>query len=248
MTAFFLTASACLAADMYHTDWIDFNKNGQKDVYEDVSAETDARIDDLLSQMTMDEKTKQVTLTLDAGRDLKMMNLDNEWVVEPGLFEFTIADSYNDDDTQLSEVIVLNDNGRWDSSSVQSLDIVELVAKPRFQMGYPPKHVLDSDRESRWSTNEKDPALTFLCREEFNQIGFVWYEGAARDYPFEVLVSDDLKTWTEIYRGTGGKTRFADLHDLPLVSNKYIRVQFHGNSENEFTSMYKVIFTNKIQL
>jgi beta-glucosidase len=193
-------------------------------------------------------EAKQVTLTLDAGRDLKMMNLENQWVVEPGLFEFIIADSYNEDDTQLSEVIVLNDNGNWDSSSVQSLDIVELVGKTRFQPRNPPKHVLDSDRESRWATNEKDPALTFLCREEFNQIGFIWYKGAERAYPFEVLVSDDLKTWTEIYRGTGVKTRFADLHDLPLVSNKYIRVQFHGNSENQFTSMYKIIFTNKVQL
>lgn len=191
---------------------------------------------------------KKVTLTLDAGRDLKMMNLENEWVVEPGLFEFIIADSYSEDDTRLSEVIVLNDNGSWGTSSVESLDIVELVGKPRFQPGHPPKHVLDSNRESRWATNEKDPALTFLCREEFNQIGFIWYNGAERTYPFEVLVSDDLKTWTEIYRGTGGKTRFADMHDLPLVTNKYLRVQFHGNSVNEFTSVHKVIFTNKIQL
>jgi len=191
---------------------------------------------------------KQVTLTLDAGRDLKMMNLENEWVVEPGLFEFIIADSYNDDDTRLSEVIVLNDDGRWDSSSVQSLDIVELVGNPRFQPGHPPEHVLDADRESRWSTKAKDPALTFLCRQAFNQIGFIWYKGVERTYPFEVLVSDDQKTWTEIYRGTGGKTRFADMHDLPLVTTKYLRVRFHGNSENEFTSLHKVIFTNKIQL
>ena len=193
-------------------------------------------------------EAKQVTLALDAGRDLKMMNLDNQWVVEPGLFELIIADSYNEDDIRLGEVIVLNDNGNWDSSSVQSLDIVELVGKTRFQPGHPPENVLDSDHKSRWATNEKDPALTFLCREEFNQIGFIWYNGAGRTYPFEVLVSDDLKTWTEIYRGIGGKTRFADLHDLPLITNKYIRVQFHGNSENEFTSMHKVIFTNKIQL
>lgn len=190
---------------------------------------------------------KRVILRLDAGRDLKMMNLENEWVVEPGLFEFIIADSYSDDDTRLSEVIVLNENGSWDSSSVESLDIVELVGKSRLKSN-PPKHVLDSDPKSRWSTKEKDPALTFLCREEFNQIGFVWYKGAERTYPFEVLVSDDQKTWTEIYRGTGGKTRFVDMHDLPLVTNKYLRVRFHGNSENEFTSIHKVIFTNKIQL
>ena len=45
---------------MYHKDWIDFNKNGVKDVYEDPTAPLDARIEDLLSQMTMEEKTCQL--------------------------------------------------------------------------------------------------------------------------------------------------------------------------------------------
>lgn len=193
-------------------------------------------------------ETKQVTLKLDAGRDLKMMDLNNRWVVEPGLFEFVIADSYNDDDTRLKEVIALNDAGSWSTASVQSLDSVELIGKNRFQPGNPPEHVLDSNRESRWASNEKAPYLTFLCREEFNQLGFIWYKGIERSYPFEVLVSDDLKTWKEIYRGIGGKTRFADMHDLPLVTSKYVRIHFHGNNQNKFTSVHKIIFTNKIQL
>ncbi|MBQ2728788.1 MAG: hypothetical protein IJF77_06170, partial [Alistipes sp.] len=33
---------------IYHDGWIDFNKNGRMDIYEDASAETDARIEDLL--------------------------------------------------------------------------------------------------------------------------------------------------------------------------------------------------------
>lgn len=45
---------------MYHKGWIDFNKNGVKDVYEDPSADINARIEDLLSQMTMEEKTCQM--------------------------------------------------------------------------------------------------------------------------------------------------------------------------------------------
>ena len=68
---FFLSASATLAAELYHTDWIDFNKNGRKDVYEDSKADIDARIDDLLSQMTMDEKTGQMVTLYGWGRVLK---------------------------------------------------------------------------------------------------------------------------------------------------------------------------------
>lgn len=45
---------------IYHKGWIDFNKNGKMDVYEDPNADIDARVEDLLSQMTVDEKTCQM--------------------------------------------------------------------------------------------------------------------------------------------------------------------------------------------
>ncbi len=57
---------------IYRRDgWIDFNKNGLKDVYEDPSASIQARIDDLLSQMTMDEKTCQLATLYGSGRVLE---------------------------------------------------------------------------------------------------------------------------------------------------------------------------------
>ena len=45
---------------MYRKGWIDLNKNGKMDVYEDPNADIDARVEDLLSQMTVDEKTCQM--------------------------------------------------------------------------------------------------------------------------------------------------------------------------------------------
>lgn len=41
---------------IYHKDWIDFNKNGKKDVYEDSKQTIASRVDDLLSQMTTHER------------------------------------------------------------------------------------------------------------------------------------------------------------------------------------------------
>ena len=43
--------------DIYRKGWIDFNKNGKMDIYEDPSAPIEERVKDLLSQMNMDEKT-----------------------------------------------------------------------------------------------------------------------------------------------------------------------------------------------
>lgn len=48
------------AKNIYHKDWIDFNKNGVKDVYENPKAPIEDRINDLLSQMTLEEKTNQM--------------------------------------------------------------------------------------------------------------------------------------------------------------------------------------------
>ena len=54
--------------DIYKKTWIDFNKNGIKDVYEDTSAPIEARIADLLSQMTLEEKTCQMATLYGSGR------------------------------------------------------------------------------------------------------------------------------------------------------------------------------------
>jgi beta-glucosidase len=46
--------------DIYHDGWIDLNKNGKKDIYEDPTQPVDKRVEDLLSQMTLEEKTCQL--------------------------------------------------------------------------------------------------------------------------------------------------------------------------------------------
>ncbi|QYM77736.1 glycoside hydrolase family 3 C-terminal domain-containing protein [Horticoccus luteus] len=46
---------------IYHRGWIDLNKNGVKDPYEDPAQPVEARITDLLGRMNVDEKTAQMT-------------------------------------------------------------------------------------------------------------------------------------------------------------------------------------------
>lgn len=55
-----LTADLPCKKEIYRKGWIDFNKNGKKDVYEDPEQPIDLRIKDLLSQMTLEEKTCQL--------------------------------------------------------------------------------------------------------------------------------------------------------------------------------------------
>ena len=65
--------------EIYHKGWIDFNKNGVKDVYEDPSAPVDSRIEDLLSHMTMEEKTCQMVTLYGYKRVLKDDLPTTEW-------------------------------------------------------------------------------------------------------------------------------------------------------------------------
>ncbi|HEV2318109.1 MAG TPA: glycoside hydrolase family 3 N-terminal domain-containing protein, partial [Verrucomicrobiae bacterium] len=58
-----LVAMAAAAADItsvYHHGWIDFNKNGRMDKYEDPSQPIEKRVNDLLRRMTLREKIGQL--------------------------------------------------------------------------------------------------------------------------------------------------------------------------------------------
>lgn len=64
---------------IYRKGWTDFNKNGVKDVYEDPSAPVDARIEDLLGQMTLEEKTCQMVTLYGYRRVLRDPLPTPEW-------------------------------------------------------------------------------------------------------------------------------------------------------------------------
>ncbi|MEI6072342.1 MAG: glycoside hydrolase family 3 N-terminal domain-containing protein [Verrucomicrobiae bacterium] len=57
--------------EMYQQGWIDLNKNGTKDVYEDPSQPVEKRIDNLLKQMTLEEKAGQLNQLHSGGGKAK---------------------------------------------------------------------------------------------------------------------------------------------------------------------------------
>lgn len=64
---------------MYHKGWIDFNKNGVMDVYENPNAKIEDRIEDLLGQMNIEEKTCQMVTLYGYKRVLKDALPTSEW-------------------------------------------------------------------------------------------------------------------------------------------------------------------------
>ena len=67
------------ANPIYHKGWIDLNKNGKMDVYENPKAAINDRVEDLLHQMTLEEKTCQMVTLYGYKRILKDDLPTPEW-------------------------------------------------------------------------------------------------------------------------------------------------------------------------
>ncbi|WP_221409242.1 glycoside hydrolase family 3 N-terminal domain-containing protein [Dysgonomonas alginatilytica] len=77
-----ITSSAFAQKSIYQKGWIDFNKNGKMDVYENPNASINERTDDLLKQMSIDEKTAQMATLYGSGRVLKDALPTPQWKSE----------------------------------------------------------------------------------------------------------------------------------------------------------------------
>jgi beta-glucosidase len=71
ITLFISVLSYSQAKNIYNKGWIDLNKNGKKDIYEDPLQPIEKRVADLISQMTLEEKTCQLATLYGYGRVLK---------------------------------------------------------------------------------------------------------------------------------------------------------------------------------
>jgi beta-glucosidase len=83
---FFIISTSYVEASpqrhIYHKTWIDFNKNGVMDVFENPQASLDDRVADLLRQMTVEEKTCQMATLYGSGRVLKDATPQPSWSAE----------------------------------------------------------------------------------------------------------------------------------------------------------------------
>lgn len=77
-----LPITATAQGNIYHKGWIDFNKNGKMDLYENPKAPLEDRVQDLLSQMTLEEKTCQMATLYGSGRVLKDALPQDSWKTE----------------------------------------------------------------------------------------------------------------------------------------------------------------------
>ncbi len=74
-----LTFGATLGASIYNDDWVDRNKNAEMDPYENPELSVEVRVNDLLSRMTIEEKTCQMGTIYGYKRVLQHPLPDETW-------------------------------------------------------------------------------------------------------------------------------------------------------------------------
>ncbi|MCG9793178.1 glycoside hydrolase family 3 N-terminal domain-containing protein [Flavobacterium algicola] len=77
--AFLFTGMKSDKNPIYHRDWIDFNKNGVKDVFEDSKAPIEQRVQNLISLMNVNEKTCQLVTLYGYARVLEDELPNEKW-------------------------------------------------------------------------------------------------------------------------------------------------------------------------
>ncbi len=100
---------------IYREGWIDLNKNGVKDPYEDPSLDIEARITDLLARMSLEEKTAQMATLYGFPRVLK------DELPTPAWKQALWKDGIGNIDEHM------NGNQGWNNN----------LAKPQYDLPYP---------------------------------------------------------------------------------------------------------------
>ncbi|MBJ2175922.1 glycoside hydrolase family 3 C-terminal domain-containing protein [Aureibaculum sp. A20] len=79
ITSFLFIGMKSEKDNIYQKDWIDFNKNGTKDIFEDSKAPLEARVKNLVSLMNVNEKTCQLTTLYGFARVLQDELPTDQW-------------------------------------------------------------------------------------------------------------------------------------------------------------------------
>lgn len=104
-------------------------------------------------------------------------------------------------------------------------------------------NAIDGDLTTRWASNNATDHITVDLGEakRVGSIGIAFYMGTTRKSNFELHVSTDNLTWTEICSGQGsGTINGYEYFVFEPREVRYIRVTGHGNTSNEWNSINEI--------
>lgn len=119
------------------------------------------------------------------------------------------------------------------------------------------ENLLDGVNGTRWSSKGPGAFVIFETnnmdadtgKSKFNLIGISWFKGTnnqeenKRKYRFNLAISNDKKTWTEIWKGHSQKTTEVEgIVVKPVERTKYIKLTGFGSNQNKWVSINAIDF------
>ncbi len=121
--------------------------------------------------------------------------------------------------------------------------IINVEASDEPQPENSKENTIDGDLSTRWSA-EGEQWIMYELREELliNQVQLAWMSGDERKSYFDIEVSTDGSSWTEVFSGeNSGETIELETYSFEEIPAKYVRIIGHGNSENNWNSLTEVL-------
>src|SRR6476620_925910 len=106
-----------------------------------------------------------------------------------------------------------------------------------------PKYAIDNDLTTRWSEQGLGSSLTLdigkkktICNLEVS-----WYRGTERISKFVIGVSNDGKSFTDVFSGTSsGTTNGFERYEFPDITARYVKITVNGNTINDWASILEI--------
>jgi len=114
--------------------------------------------------------------------------------------------------------------------------------------GNGPAFLLDDDIATRWSANGDGEWAMFDYGkpETFDAVRLAFHKGDARSTMFDIEVSEDGETWTQVVTGaksSGALTSF-ERFEFDSVNARFVKYVGHGNTSNTWNSLTEMLPLN----
>ena len=130
-------------------------------------------------------------------------------------------------------------------ANVSAMTPLPVTATASGSDGNGPERTLDGDIKTRWSANGDGAWVTYDYGQKvkFNAAKIAFHKGDARASKFDLAVSNDGKTWTDVLTNvvSSGTSLALEQFNFKEVSAQYIRLTGHGNTSNKWNSVTEFI-------
>src|SRR5438552_1941663 len=130
--------------------------------------------------------------------------------------------------------------------SIVAADLTPLTAASVVASGNDgnlPENTLDNNLATRWSASGDGQWIQYDlgALAAIDHVDIAWYLGDTRTASFDIQVSLDTVTWTQVFSGqSSGQTLQLESYAFPTTPSRYVRIVGHGNSTSAWNSITEV--------